>query len=327
MDIKTKVLMELKGADTYVSGQDICVRCGVSRTAIWKIINQLKNDGYEIDSVTNKGYKIIKAPDILSKSEIESIMPKGGIINNVIYFDETDSTNTRAKLFGEEGMADGTLVVADCQNMGKGRRGRSFSSPSGQSIYMTFLLRPDIPPTKASMITILSAMAVRNALKEVCGIDALIKWPNDIVADGKKICGILTEMSAELTKVNYVVVGIGINVNNEKMPEDIESVAVSARMLTGKTQRRSLIIGSVCKWFGIYYDNFIDSLSLSHIKEEYNKYLIHMDREVEIVKGNEKYRAKSLGLADDGELLIERDGKTETVMSGEVSVRGVYGYV
>ena len=327
MDIKTKVLMELKGTDTYVSGQDICERYGVSRTSVWKIINQLKDEGYEIDSVTNKGYKIIKTPDILSKSEIESVIPIEGIVNNVIYFDETDSTNTRAKLFGEEGAADGTLVVADCQNMGKGRRGRSFSSPRGQSIYMTFLLRPDILPIRASMITILSAMAVRSALSEICGIDSLIKWPNDVVADGKKICGILTEMSAELTKVNYVVVGIGINVNNEKMSKDIENVAISARMLTGSIQRRSLIIGSVCKWFGIYYDKFISTQNLSLIKEEYNQYLVNFDKEVEIVRDNESYRAKSLGIDDEGRLLVERDGKTETVLSGEVSVRGVYGYV
>lgn len=327
MNIKTKVLMELKGADTYVSGQYICERWGVSRTAVWKAINQLKDEGYEIDSVTNKGYKIIKSPDILSESEIKSVMPMGGIVNKVIYFDETDSTNTRAKLFGEEGMADGTLVVADCQNKGKGRRGRSFSSPRGQSIYMTFLLRPDISPVKASMITILSAMAVRSALSEICGIDSFIKWPNDVVADGKKICGILTEMSAELTKINYVAVGIGINVNNEKMPKDIENVAISARMLTGRVQRRSLIIGSVCKWFGIYYDKFINTLDLSLIKEEYNQYLINYNKEVEIVRDNESYRAKSLGIDDEGRLLVERDGKTETVLSGEVSVRGVYGYV
>lgn len=327
MDIKTRVLMELKGAKTYVSGQYICERCGVSRTAIWKAINQLKDEGYEIDSVTNKGYKIIKVPDILSESEIKSVIPAGGIVNKVIYFDETDSTNTRAKLFGEEGMADGTLVVADCQNKGKGRRGRSFSSPRGQSVYMTFLLRPDISPVKASMITILSAMAVRSALSAVCGIDSFIKWPNDVVADGKKICGILTEMSAELTKVNYVVVGIGINVNNEKMPKDIENVAISARMLTGRAQRRSLIIGSVCKWFGVYYHRFINTLDLSLIKEEYNQYLINYNKEVEIVRDNESYRAKSLGIDDEGRLLVERDGKTETVLSGEVSVRGVYGYV
>ena len=327
MDIKTRVLMELKSADSYVSGQDICERCNVSRTAVWKIINGLKAEGYEIDSVTNKGYRIIKAPDILSKSEIESVMAEGSIVNRVIYFDETDSTNTRAKLLGEEGVADGTLVVADCQNSGKGRRGKSFSSPNGQSVYMTFLLRPDISPAKAAMITILSAMAVRGALSEVCQIDTNIKWPNDVVADGKKICGILTEMSAELTRVNYVAVGIGINVNNEKMPKDIENVAVSARMLTGKVYSRSLIIGSVCRWFSDYYRKFISTLSLSPIKEEYNRYLINMNKEVEIVRDNESYRAKSLGIDDDGRLLVERNGKTETVLSGEVSVRGVYGYV
>lgn len=327
MDIKTRILKELKNTDTYVSGQDICEKCGVSRTAVWKVINQLKNEGYEIDSVTNKGYKILETPDILSKSEIESVIEDGSIVKDIIYFDETDSTNTRAKLLGEEGAVSGTLVVADCQNMGKGRRGRSFSSPAGQSIYMTLLLRPDTSPSKASMITILSAMAVRTALSEVCGIEGLIKWPNDIVADGRKLCGILTEMSAELTKINYVVVGIGINVNNEKMPEDIEKIAVSARMLTGKKQKRSLIIGSVCKWFSIYYNKFIETSDLSLLKDEYNRYLIHMNKEVEIIRDNEKYRAKSLGLADDGELLIEKDGKPETVMSGEVSVRGVYGYV
>ncbi len=327
MDIKTRVLMELKGADSYVSGQDLCERWGVSRTAVWKVINQLKSEGYEIDSVTNKGYKLTKLPDILSKSEIESVIPTGGIVNKVIYFDETDSTNTRAKLFGEEGMADGALVVADCQNMGKGRRGKSFTSPRGQSVYMTFLLRPDIPPVRASMITILSAMAVRSGLREICGIDTLIKWPNDVVADGKKICGILTEMSAELTKINYVVVGIGINVNNKKMPKDIENVAVSARMLTGREQGRSLIIGSVCKWFGAYYHKFLSTLDLSLIKEEYNKYLINYNKEVEIVKERESYRAKSLGIDDEGRLLVEREGKIEAVLSGEVSVRGVYGYV
>lgn len=327
MDIKTRVLMELKGADSYVSGQDLCERWGVSRTAVWKVINQLKSEGYEIDSVTNKGYKLTKLPDILSKSEIESVIPAGGIVNKVIYFEETDSTNTRAKLFGEEGMADGALVVADCQNMGKGRRGKSFTSPRGQSVYMTFLLRPDIPPIRASMITILSAMAVRSGLREICGIDTLIKWPNDVVADGKKICGILTEMSAELTKINYVVVGIGINVNNKKMPKDIENVAVSARMLTGREQGRSLIIGSVCKWFGAYYYKFLSTLDLSLIKEEYNKYLINYNKEVEIVKEKESYRAKSLGIDDEGRLLVEREGKTEAVLSGEVSVRGVYGYV
>ena len=218
------------------------------------MINQLKSEGYDIDSVQNKGYKIISYPDILSKSEIESNMQPHGFVKEVVFYDVTDSTNTRAKMFGEEGKPGGTLVVADCQQMGKGRRGRSFDSPKGQSIYMTILLRPDISPVKASMVTIIAAMAVRKAVAEVCSIETGIKWPNDIVADGKKICGILTEMSAEPDSVNYVVVGIGINVNNSSMPKEIEDVAVSLKMLTGKEYKRSNIIAEVMKWFGIGYD-------------------------------------------------------------------------
>lgn len=325
--MKTRILEELKNADGYISGQKLCEKCGVSRTAIWKTINQLKQEGYDIHSVTNRGYRLMAYPDILSQSEIESALEAGGIESGVLYYDTVDSTNTKAKLLGEQGSPSGTLVVADCQQSGKGRRGRSFDSPRGQSIYMTLLLRPDIPPTKASMITILAAMAVRSGLEEICAIKPLIKWPNDIVVNGKKICGILTEMSAEPDCINYVAVGIGINVNNDDMPEELQNVAVSVKQLTGAAHRRSPVIASVMKWFDVYYQRFLSTEDLSLVKEEYDSYLIHRGRDIEIIKGSGSYRAKSLGIAEDGELLIERDGRTETVISGEVSVRGVYGYV
>lgn len=324
--MKAKILEELKQNKGYVSGQALCEKCQVSRTAIWKAINKLREDGYVIDSVPNKGYKIISYPDILSKSEIESALEEG-IVKEVIYFESTDSTNNRAKMSGEEGKPDGTLVVADSQDKGKGRRGRSFDSPKGKSIYMTLLLRPDINPVKASMITIVAAMAVTKGLNEACGINTSIKWPNDIVAEGKKLCGILTEMSAEPDHVNYVAVGIGINVNNETMPKEIENAAVSVKILTGKEYKRSTIISAVMKWFNVYYKKFLRTESLADIKDEYNKNLIHMDKDIEIIKGGERYKAKSLGIDDNGELITERDGQTETVISGEVSVRGVYGYV
>lgn len=265
--------------------------------------------------------------DILSKSEIESNLEIGKFIKEVVFFDETDSTNIRAKVLGEEGKPEGTLVVAESQSTGKGRRGRSFESPEGKSIYMTILLRPDMSPAKASMVTIIAAMAVRKALEEECSVKAGIKWPNDIVADGRKLCGILTEMSAEPDKINYIAVGIGINVNNDSMPEIIKEVAVSLKMLTGTEQKRSRIIASVIKCFEIYYSDFLKEKNLSFVQKEYNKYLIHMEKEIEILKGNERCKAKSLGIADDGELIVEMNGRTQTVMSGEVSVRGVYGYV
>ncbi len=267
--------------------------------------------------------------DDLSESAIKAALASenAGLVKEVVYYENTDSTNDNAKLLGKQGMPDGTLVVADCQSAGKGRQGRSFESPKGKSIYMTLLLRPQISPANASMTTIVAAMAVRKALEEVCRVETLIKWPNDIVADGRKLCGILTEMSAEPDKVNYVVVGIGINVNNDSMTEDISNVAVSVKMLTGREYRRDRIIAAVMKWFGIYYGEFLKTESLKNLRDEYNKYLIHMGKDVEIIRENTKYRMKSLGIDDNGELIVERDGNIETVISGEVSVRGVYGYV
>ena len=324
--MKAKILEELKQNNGYVSGQALCEKLNVSRTAIWKAINRLREEGYVIDSLPNKGYRIVSYPDILSENEIKSAIGTS-LIKNVIYFAGTDSTNNRAKLFGEEGKQDGTLVVADYQTKGKGRRGRSFESPGGKSIYMTLLLRPDISPVKASMITIVAAMAVRMGIEEACGVKSFIKWPNDIVAERKKLCGILTEMSAEPEHINYVVTGIGINVNNDSMPKEIENVSVSVKMLTGKEYKRSVIIASVMKWFDVYYREFLQYGNLKGIRDEYNRNLIHMEKEVEILKGNSSYKARSLGIDENGQLITERDGQREAVISGEVSVRGVYGYV
>ena len=325
--MKTKILEELKNNNGYISGQDLCEKCNVSRTAIWKVINQLKAEGYEIDSVSNKGYKIISYPDILSKSEIQSSLSENTFVQEVVYLESVDSTNNKAKILGEEGALDGTLIVSELQQAGKGRRGKGFQSPKGEGIYMTLLLRPEIVPIKASMITIVAAMAAREGLLKACNIDGKIKWPNDIVVEGKKICGILTEMSSELDCINHVVVGMGFNVNNSNMPDDIKDIAVSVKMITGKEYKRSNIIAEVIRAFEKYYKLFLQSENLENIKKEYNKNLIHFNKEVVIIKGNEKYTAKSLGIDDDGELLIKREGVEEKVISGEVSVRGVYGYV
>ncbi len=308
--LKTKVLECLKGTKNYISGQEICEKFGVSRTAIWKVINQLKEEGYEIESSTNKGYRISSYSDVWSKSEIESTLSKSNLINKVIYLDETDSTNIRAKILGEEGEISGTLVVADSQFNGRGRRAKGFESPKGKSIYMTLLIRPDLSPTKASMITILTAMSVMKGLEESCGLQSQIKWPNDVIYDNKKLCGILVEMSTERDYINYVVVGIGININNTDMPEDLKDIATSVKMITSKDYKRSDIILSVLNAFEAYYNEFMKIGDLSFIKDEYNKYLVHYDKTVIIMRGQDKIEAISKGIDDDGELRIEKDGKT-----------------
>ncbi|MFR6333789.1 MAG: biotin--[acetyl-CoA-carboxylase] ligase, partial [Eisenbergiella sp.] len=184
----------------YISGQELCSRFGVSRTAVWKVINQLKEEGYEIEAVQNKGYRLKASPDVIGEIELGSRLQTRGeghwAGNSLIFYPSTGSTNIDAKRAAEDGAPEGTLVVTDCQNTGRGRRGRDWSSPQGCNLYFTLLLRPDCSPDQACMLTLVMALAVAEAVNEL-GLEAGIKWPNDIVLSGKKICGILTEMSAE----------------------------------------------------------------------------------------------------------------------------------
>lgn len=327
--MKSKILELLKNTDDYISGQKLCEALGVSRTAVWKVINQLKAEGYVIDSVNNKGYKMLSSPDILSESEILSALSvhHADFVNKIVYLNEVDSTNTRAKTEAELGAPDWTLVTADRQTKGKGRRGRSFDSPNGVGIFMTLILKPDFPPIKASMLTLIAGMAVCRVIRETAGIQALIKWPNDIVADGRKLCGILTEMSAEMDYVNHIVVGIGINVNNREFPDEIKDLATSLFLETGNRFRRSDLIASVMAHFKTLYDTFLQTVDLSALKEEYNSLMINTNRKVLVIRGDERYEAVAKSIDDDGELIVERDGVPGKVLSGEVSVRGVYGYV
>lgn len=327
--MRDKVLELLDSGDDYISGQTICDKLNVSRTAVWKVIAKLKEEGYEIEAVRNKGYKIVAAPKALSANAIKTALNRVGITKyNVVYEDEIDSTNTRAKIMAEEGSPDRTLVVADMQKAGKGRKGRSFESLKGQGVFMTLMLRPDILPKNASMLTIIAATAVRMALHEVYGIDFGIKWPNDIIYDGRKVCGILTEMNTEMDSINYVVVGIGININNESFSEELSKVATSIKMITGKVQdNRDVLIAKVIKYFEKYYEVFLTKENLSIIRDDYDPYLVNAGKMVSVIGFKETFEAKAIGIDDYGELIIERDGVRDKVVSGEVSVRGIYGYV
>ena len=215
----------LRQSDGYLSGQQLCDHFQVSRTAVWKAINQLKEEGYEIEAVRNKGYRIVDIPDRITADAIKSCLETKWMAKNLEYYDEIDSTNNRAKALGEAGGADGTLFVAETQTAGKGRRGRCWQSPAGSSISMSILLRPVMNPSDAPMLTLVMAYAATKALREKTELDIGIKWPNDLVVSGKKISGILTEMSAEIDYINHVVIGIGINVNMESFPEDIAKTA------------------------------------------------------------------------------------------------------
>ena len=325
--MKSEILEALRETDGYVSGQDLCNKFGVSRTAVWKAIKQLKEAGYEIEAVPNKGYHIVSAPDLMNKVELESIRNTTWAGQEIYYYDVTDSTNIRAKELAEEGHPSGTLVVADRQKSGRGRRGRSWDSPSGTGIFMTLLLKPEMNPNHASMLTLVAAMAVARAISKCADTEALIKWPNDIVIGGKKICGILTEMSAQFDFINHIVIGIGINVHNEHFPEEIVETASSILLQTGKRIRRAELIEQILEQFEHYYAIFMETEDLSGLVKEYNSILVNMNKSVRVLDPKEPFEGKAMGITKKGELIVDTWESRKMVSSGEVSVRGLYGYV
>lgn len=326
--MKTEILTILRESEGYVSGQQLCEQMHVSRTAVWKVIEQLKKEGYTIEAVRNKGYRLTESPDVMSSAEIESLLETAWAGRDVLYLDETDSTNAQAKKLGEAEGKHGTLIVSDRQTAGKGRRGRGWDSPSGASIYMSILLRPDILPDKAPMLTLVMALAVARAVREITGEEAGIKWPNDIVLNKKKICGILTEMSAEIDYINHVVIGVGINVNTEDFPEEIKKTATSLFIETGKKWKRSEFIAVVMKYFEEYYEIFLKTQNLKMLQEIYNGFLVNKDAQVRVLEPGNEFDGWALGINETGELLVRKaDGEITEIYAGEVSVRGIYGYV
>lgn len=326
--MKEEILRLLRSADSYISGQELCNRFGVSRTAVWKAINQLKEAGYEIEAQQNKGYRLMAAPDLMTEAEIKSLMHTDWVAKEVLYFDTIDSTNTKAQELAEKGYPSGTLVVADKQESGKGRRGRSWVSPSGTGIFMTLMIKPDINPNNASMLTLVAALAVAKAITSVTGEEAMIKWPNDIVVNGKKVCGILTEMNAQFDYINHIVVGIGINVHNESFPEEISQMASSLTIEAGgKRFHRAQIIAETMAYFEQYYDTFLKTQDLSALVREYDKLLVNRNKSVRVLDPKEPFDGKAMGITPKGELIVDTWESRKLVSSGEVSVRGIYGYV
>ncbi len=243
-------------------------------------------------------------------------------------YEEIDSTNAEAKRLAKQGAPEGVLVVAEAQTAGRGRGGHRWDSPPGGSIYMTFLLRPKFEPEIAPMLTLLMANSVADAVLECTGLEVRIKWPNDLVLHGKKICGILTEMEMEQDEIQNVVIGVGINVNIKDFPEEIRNTATSLLLEGGKEVDRQKLIRSAGRHFAADYEQFCKDRDLRSFQGHYNEILINRGREVQILGEKESYRGLAEGINEAGELLVTREnGQKETIRAGEVSVRGVYGYV
>lgn len=246
----------------------------------------------------------------------------------ICFQEEVDSTNLYAKRMAEEGAPEGTLALADAQTAGRGRRGRSWDSPKGESIYMSLLLRPKILPEHASQLTLVMGLSVAEGVADVLHLPVQIKWPNDVVVDGKKICGILTEMSADMDGIHYIVIGVGINVNNQKFPEELKSVATSLRIAAGKILDRQTVMRGVLDAFSRNYECFLETENLEGLVEAYNRILANRDHQVRVLDPKNPFEGIARGINEHGELLVERqDGEIIAVYAGEVSVRGLYSYV
>lgn len=333
--MKEKILTQLRNAgDGYVSGTALCSLLGISRQAVWKNISALKENGYEIESVASKGYRLLTQPDKMYGPDILSRIDEDSLCKQVESFDRIDSTNTKVKQLAEAGAKEGLLVVAEEQTGGKGRRGRVWKSEPGVGIWMSLLLRPTLPTEQISGLTLLAALAIANAVEEICELSCQIKWPNDVVVAKKKICGILTEMSTEENYIHYVVVGMGINANTPLFPDEIKDIATSLFLQTGKKVDRMELAAKITQKLCAYYERFEEEGDLTSFMEEYNSKLANKDSEVRIYHGMvEKCSKKDIetgiakGIDKTGALLVEVAGKTKRVVSGEVSVRGLYGYV
>lgn len=325
---KSRILKALRQREDYLSGQELCQQLGISRTAVWKNIKALQGEGYEIEAVQNRGYRLKTVPDVISAPELESTVNSRWVGKNVRFKYETDSTNLWAKQLAEEGAPSGTLAVAERQIKGRGRRGRVWESPEGENIYMTLLLRPEIHPQDAPMITLIMGLSVAQGVEKAASLRPGIKWPNDVVLDGRKICGILTEMSVQAEYVDYVVVGTGINVNQTEFPPELVDKATSLCQQAGRRFRRVEVAAAVLEAFERNLEIFLKTCDLSGLQEEYNRVLLNLDQEVRILEKTGERTGIARGINSQGELLVEYPGgETEAVFAGEVSVRGLYSYV
>lgn len=314
------LMMLLKNRGTYISGEKISKDFGISRTAVWKQINTLRDLGYKIKSSSRLGYCLEKSPDLLLPEEIWSTCDLSVLGNKIYYYSLIDSTNNEAKKIAQEGVPEGTLVIAEKQSKGRGRIERQWQSPFG-GIWLSVILRPGFLPQDAPKLTILTAVAVAEAIRSEIEIKADIKWPNDILIDGKKVCGILTEMSAELDAVNYVVIGIGINANNNGFPEELKDTAISLKEAKGEKVDRLNLLCAVLEKLEYYYMK-AEKEGFCEIFEKWRSLCVNLGSKVSITNINGSFEGTAVDIDEHGALLVKKqDGNIVRLLSGNVSLR------
>ncbi|WP_295743091.1 biotin--[acetyl-CoA-carboxylase] ligase [uncultured Oscillibacter sp.] len=320
------------GGETYLSGEELSRQLGLSRAAVWKAVDALRREGYVVEARTGLGYRLVTAPDAMTEAEIRNFLGKTAVVGRTLKcFNELDSTNIRAKQLALEGAPDGTVVTADCQSAGRGRMDRSFQSPKGKGVYLTVLLRPHLPPERLLPVTAMAGVAVCDAVEELCGVRPGLKWPNDPVLGGKKLCGILTELSleGETGRVQYLVLGIGVNVLHvaEDFSPEVAEMATSLSLALGHPVSRPALAAAEIRALDRLYASLLAG-DLTPYLAAYRRSCVNLGRTVQLISPDgSRETAQALDVDEDFSLVVRTaSGAVKTVRSGEVSVRGMYGY-
>ncbi len=322
--MRKEVLRLLRNqTEGYLSGEEISRRLDVSRTAIWKHMQALKEEGYKIESHARRGYRLCSVPDLLLAEEIRNGLRTKLIgQNGIVHLEEVDSTNNIAKQLAAKGCEEGLIVVAEEQTLGRGRLARGWFSPYGKGVWFSVVLRPPFAPQEAPKCTLLAAVAVARALREISGVECGIKWPNDILFQGRKLVGILTEMSAEMDAINHVVIGMGINVNikPEEFPKELEEIAVSLAALSGREFSRILILQAILVHLEGLYQEVLQK-GFAPVLDAWRSLSLTLGQEVRVMGLKDEFSGVARDIDDDGALLVETAEGLKRVLTGDVSIR------
>ncbi|MFJ5965102.1 biotin--[acetyl-CoA-carboxylase] ligase [Bacillus sp. NPDC093026] len=319
-----KRLIELftSAPQDFVSSQQICDELGCSRTAVWKHIEDLRKEGYELEAVRRKGYRLLRKPDKISEDEILFGLETETFGRHIYFQEEVTSTQLIAHDLVNEGAPHGTLVVSDHQTKGKGRLQRNWHSPNGTGIWMSLIVRPDIPLHRAPQMTLLASVVITEAIEALTGLTPSIKWPNDILLNGKKVVGILTELRAEADQVHAVIIGPGINVNQtaSDFPEELKDVATSVRMELGEKVDRAALIQKIMYIFEKRYDDYMTH-GFAPIKHLWEAYTITLGERIIARTVNGQFTGKALGINDEGVLLLETAEGIQKIYSADIEIK------
>lgn len=314
------ILREHRGS--YISGEEISRRLSISRTAVWKQINKLREEGYEFEAVSRKGYRLVFAPDKLEEGDVLKELQTKSFGRHLNLMEVTSSTQEAARLLAEEGAPEGTLVIAEEQTGGRGRQGKRWYSPARKGIWMSLLLRPQRPLSFAPQLTLLTAVAVCRAIRKVTGVDAGIKWPNDLLVQGKKICGILIESVGEDERIKYCIAGIGIDVNVEleELPPELHKVATSLIIESGQTQSRATLISAVMNELEQLY-NLYEEEGFAPIGHLWEALSVTLGKRVTVKTPRGETEGTAEALDESGALvLLDDTGNHITIFSGDVQL-------